>query len=193
MTMLSPRPSTVSTKPRSFTARAMAVVRGCRVRDAGMGGLVKQSPAALAHRQHPAGRSRGTLLCHDRATRRGGVTQTKQPPANPGRFRAPRRTIRSSSSRVRLNEGQASPGFVPGSVGHIRADMCDLYSLTKGQSASFSDKMIALVDDSIVGLELGAPSSHGAGDGSRSRRLSIRSRGLSIKRWPDALRRTKTP
>ena len=49
---------------------------------------------------------------------------------------------------------------------HIRADMCDLYSLTKGQSASFSDKKIALVDDSIVGLELGAPSSHGPGGGS---------------------------
>jgi transposase InsO family protein len=39
-----------------------------------------------AHRQHPASRSRGTLLCHDGATRHGGVTQTKQPPANPGRF-----------------------------------------------------------------------------------------------------------
>src|SRR5271169_169127 len=64
----------------------MAVIRGCRVRDAGVGGLVQQSPATGAHRQHPAGRSRGTLLCHDGATRHGGVTQTKRPPANPGRF-----------------------------------------------------------------------------------------------------------
>src|SRR6202035_5658695 len=68
------------------SARTVAVIRGCRVRDAGVGGLVQQSPAAGAHRQHPASRSRGTLLCHDRATRHGGVTQTKQPPANPGRF-----------------------------------------------------------------------------------------------------------
>ena len=37
----------------------------------------------------PPGRSRGTLLCHDGATRHGGVTQTKQPPANPGRFTQP--------------------------------------------------------------------------------------------------------
>src|SRR5690606_10610275 len=44
------------------SARAMALVRGCRVRDAGMGRLVQQSPAARTHRQHPAGRSRGTLL-----------------------------------------------------------------------------------------------------------------------------------
>src|SRR5271154_5996280 len=64
----------------------MAVARGCRVRAAGVGGLVQLSPAARAHRQHPAGRSRGTLLCRDGATRHGGVTQTKQPPANPGRF-----------------------------------------------------------------------------------------------------------
>jgi len=39
--MLSPRQSTVSTRPRSSTARTLAVVRSCRVHDAGMGGLVQ--------------------------------------------------------------------------------------------------------------------------------------------------------
>ena len=39
-------------------------LRSRRVRDAGMGRLVQQSPAAGAHRQHPAGRSRAALLRH---------------------------------------------------------------------------------------------------------------------------------
>jgi hypothetical protein len=64
----------------------VAVVRGRRVRDVAMGRLVQQSPAAGAHRQHPAGRGRGALLRHAGPTSYGGVTQTKQPPGNPGRF-----------------------------------------------------------------------------------------------------------
>jgi glycosidase len=36
------------------------------VRDTDLGRLVQQSPAAAAYRQHPAGRSRGTLLRHDK-------------------------------------------------------------------------------------------------------------------------------
>src|SRR5207245_1446946 len=52
----------------------------------GMGGLVQQPAALGAHRQHPAGRSRGTLLRHAGTTCHGGVTQTKWPPANPERF-----------------------------------------------------------------------------------------------------------
>src|SRR5262245_39257107 len=64
----------------------MAVIRSRRVRDAGMGGLVQQSAALGADRQHPAGRSRGTLLRHAGTTCHGGVTQTKWPPTNPGRF-----------------------------------------------------------------------------------------------------------
>jgi len=68
------------------SARTLAVVRSRRVRDAGMGGLVQQSPAVGAHRQHPAGRGRGELPRHAGPTGHGGVTQTKQPPANPGRF-----------------------------------------------------------------------------------------------------------
>src|SRR5882757_7059749 len=64
----------------------MAVIRSRRVRDAGMGGLVQQPAALGAHRQHPAGRSRGTLLRHAGTTCHGGVTQTKWPPTNPGRF-----------------------------------------------------------------------------------------------------------
>ena len=39
-----------------------------------------------AHRQRPAGGSRGTLLRHAGTTSHGGVTQTKWPPENPGRF-----------------------------------------------------------------------------------------------------------
>src|SRR3954469_19641948 len=65
----------------------MAVIRSRRVRDAGMGGLVQQPAALGAHRQHPAGRSRGTLLRHAGTPCHGGVTQTKWPPTNPGRFR----------------------------------------------------------------------------------------------------------
>src|SRR5690606_26941571 len=68
------------------STRAMALVRGRRVRDAGMGRLVQQSPAAGAHRQHPAGRSRGTLLRYARRAGHGSVTQTKMPPAIPARF-----------------------------------------------------------------------------------------------------------
>ena len=53
-----------------------------------------QQPAALgAHRQHPAGRSRGTLLRHAGTTCHGGVTQTKWPPANPGRFTVPSQPV----------------------------------------------------------------------------------------------------
>src|SRR5262249_14531444 len=69
----------------------MAVIRSRRVRDAGMGGLVQQSAALGADREHPAGRSRGTLLRHAGPTCHGGVTQTKWPPTNPGRFTRPRR------------------------------------------------------------------------------------------------------
>ena len=47
-------------------ARTVAELRDRRVRDADLGRLVQQSPAAAAHRQHPAGRSRGTLLRHDK-------------------------------------------------------------------------------------------------------------------------------
>ncbi len=68
------------------SARALALLRGGRVRNAGMGRLVQQSPAAGAQRQHPAGRSRGMLLRHARRVGHGGVTQTKRPPANPARF-----------------------------------------------------------------------------------------------------------
>src|SRR5690606_23117071 len=70
------------------SAWAMALVRGRRVRDAGMGRLVQQSPAAGAHRLHPAGRSRGTLLRYARRAGHGSVTQTKMPPAIPARFKA---------------------------------------------------------------------------------------------------------
>src|SRR5512132_3936151 len=68
------------------STRTVAVLRGRRVRDIGMGGLVQQPAAPGAHRQHPAGRSRGALLRNARRAADSGVTQTKWPPANPGRF-----------------------------------------------------------------------------------------------------------
>src|SRR4249920_1787030 len=51
-----------------------------------MGGLVQQPTAPGAHRQHTAGRSRGALLRHAGTPSNGSLTQTNQPPANPGRF-----------------------------------------------------------------------------------------------------------
>ena len=44
------------------SARTLALVRSRRVRHPGMGRLVQPSPAAGAHRQYSAGRSRRTLL-----------------------------------------------------------------------------------------------------------------------------------
>src|SRR5262249_33241447 len=75
--------------------------RSRRVRDAGMGGLVQQSAALGADRQHPAGRSRGTLLRHAGTTCHGGVTQTKWPPTNPGRF-----------TRFCWRQGNTNPGRI---------------------------------------------------------------------------------
>jgi len=56
------------------SAWTMAQLRGRRVRDPGMGGLVQQPAAPGAYRQHPAGRSRATLLRHAGTTRHGGIT-----------------------------------------------------------------------------------------------------------------------
>ena len=39
------------------------------------------------HRQHPSRRSRGALLCPDRRSGHGRLTQAKSPPENPERFR----------------------------------------------------------------------------------------------------------
>ena len=64
----------------------MALVRGRGVRDVGMGKLVQSPADSGADRQHPAGRSRTTLLRHAGATSHRSVTQTKWPPENPGRF-----------------------------------------------------------------------------------------------------------
>src|SRR5258708_24799044 len=64
----------------------MALVRSRRVCHARMGRLVQPSPAAGAHRQHSPGRSRRPLLRYARTASHGSVTQTKQPPTNPGRL-----------------------------------------------------------------------------------------------------------
>jgi len=55
----------------------MALVRGRGVRDVGMGKLVQSPADSGADRQHPAGRSRATLLHHAGAAAHRGVTQTK--------------------------------------------------------------------------------------------------------------------
>ena len=64
-----------------------------RVRHARMGRLVQQQETAGADRKHSAGRSKGALLCAGHGSRHSGVTQTKRPPANPGRFTSTRPTI----------------------------------------------------------------------------------------------------
>jgi hypothetical protein len=68
------------------STRTVAILRRSRVRYTELGRLVQQSPAAAAHRKHSAGRSRSTLLRHAGSAGHGSVTQTKRPPANPGRF-----------------------------------------------------------------------------------------------------------
>ena len=50
-------------------------------------GLVQQPPAPGADRQHPAGGSRGQLLRQPGGTEDRRLTQMKQPPENPGRFK----------------------------------------------------------------------------------------------------------
>src|SRR5690606_14485165 len=52
-----------------------------------MGRLVQHQAAAGANREHPTGGSRSRLLCKPGGARQNSrLTQTKQPPANPGRF-----------------------------------------------------------------------------------------------------------
>ncbi|RSV52927.1 response regulator [Sphingomonas sp. ABOLD] len=51
-----------------------------------MGRLVQPSSAARAHRQHPACRSRRSILCCRKQPRYGSVTHKPMPPADPARF-----------------------------------------------------------------------------------------------------------
>src|SRR3954447_13067410 len=52
-----------------------------------MGGLVQPPPAARAHRQRTAGRSRSALLRSEGGACPSRVIQAKMPPRNPARFR----------------------------------------------------------------------------------------------------------
>src|SRR5689334_16410772 len=54
-----------------------------------MGGLVQPSAPPRAHRQHSSRRSRGALLCPNRRSGQGSLTQTKLPPGNPAQFTQP--------------------------------------------------------------------------------------------------------
>src|SRR5215207_5100075 len=51
-----------------------------------VGGLVQPPPAARAHRQRTAGRSRSALLRSEGGTCPSRVIQAKTPPRNPARF-----------------------------------------------------------------------------------------------------------
>ena len=55
-------------------ARTMAILRSCRIRYSRMGRLVQPPPSPRAHRQYPAGRSRGKLLRHAGTTGHGSIT-----------------------------------------------------------------------------------------------------------------------
>ena len=67
-------------------ARAVAQLRSGRIRHARIGRPVQPSPAAGADRQHPACRSRRSILCCCGQHRYGSVTHTQSPPADPARF-----------------------------------------------------------------------------------------------------------
>jgi len=54
--------------------------------DPGMGELVQPSEDLGTDRQYPACRGRSPILCRAGTASLGRVTQTTQPPANPGRF-----------------------------------------------------------------------------------------------------------
>ncbi len=70
-----------------LSARAVALVRGRRVRHPRMGGLVQSPSAARTNRQHASRRSGSPLLCAGRGPSLGRLTQTKRPPGNQERFK----------------------------------------------------------------------------------------------------------
>ena len=80
-----------------------------RTGDARMGRLVQQPSPVRTDRQYPAGRSRSSLLSSNCRVRHGGVTQAKQSPGNPGRFRCKRRRpLETHSALVRLTRERPS-------------------------------------------------------------------------------------
>ena len=87
-TMRSPRRSMGSTKQKSSGGAGHGGRwRRSNTRRSNMSRLVQQPPPARTHRQHPASPSRGRLLRKTGGTNRSRrLTQTTQPPANPGRF-----------------------------------------------------------------------------------------------------------
>ena len=62
-------------------------------RHARMGRLVQPSSAAGAHRQHPACRSRRSILCCREQPRYGSLTHNPTPPADPARFTPPSQRV----------------------------------------------------------------------------------------------------
>ena len=79
--------------------RALARPRGGRVRHPRVGPLVQPPSAPRADRTRPARRGRGRLPRADGRHERSGITQTKSPPANPGRFTGSAACSLSSSWR----------------------------------------------------------------------------------------------
>ena len=80
-------------------ARPLALARGRRIRHPRMGGLVQPPAAPGAHRKHPAGRGGSTLPRGPGQSAPGSVTHTKQPPANPGRFKECRVAVSAGDTR----------------------------------------------------------------------------------------------
>ena len=92
--------------------------RGSGVRHARMGRLGQHTPAARTSRQHASRRGRSALLCPDREASLGCLTQTKQPPENPGQFTClsmdwPCMLSRLPCGRVRSPAAMGDPGGGP--------------------------------------------------------------------------------
>ena len=81
---------------------------------AGVGGPVQQSPAAGAHRQHPASRSREALLCHDGPTRHRGVNSNETASGKPGAVQVETQLNRRRTGALREPRVQAGVAVVCG-------------------------------------------------------------------------------
>ena len=83
--------------------------RGSRVRDIDLGRLVQQPAPARTHRRQTTRGERERVLSATGKVSQGGLTQTKEPPVNPGRFRVEKLVLSClkkfviSSQRVATN------------------------------------------------------------------------------------------
>ena len=89
--MPSPKRSTASTRLRSSIDEAHGATSRPSSSQPSSGWTGSTIAGSGAHRLHPAGRSRGTLIRHAERQSHGRVTQTIWPPAKPERFSFRRR------------------------------------------------------------------------------------------------------